>query len=294
MIPFEIPDRFLVAVANGAMRRIGTTLRDDATGRIAGFLQETGRFQRTVGTGGPGGVILSAGQLASSIYANVQLSQMKSMLAALQMLNVASLAASAVGIGVNVAGFALVLGRLDQIDKGIDAAAQEVRLTRKVAERIDVLVATRDRAKMEALLQEGEDAWLRSDPVQVWKELEGPLFAEQVYWQALLMGKASPPLFRDPRFTLEEAVAAYETVLVLASAHIHTLLLIEEEKLARHRAAEFRRWNDQLIFDLRAIDLATARSDDLAKKEGMRELDARARLLRLSKCPLPRSDRISG
>jgi hypothetical protein len=68
MIPFEIPDRFLVLVAKGVVLRIGTTLRDRSTGRIVAHLQETRLWQEAIssvlGSGGnPASLLLSAANL---------------------------------------------------------------------------------------------------------------------------------------------------------------------------------------------------------------------------------------
>jgi hypothetical protein len=202
------------------------------------------------------------------------------MLSALQMLNVTTLAASVAGVGVSVAGFALVLRRLQSVEQGIDHILQEIARTRRTAERLDIRMVARDRAKTEALLHRSESAWHRSDATQVWRELEGQLLVEQTYWQKLLGDRAASSLLCDARFTLEQATGAYETVLLLAAAHVQTLLLIGEERAAQHHAKEFHNWHDQLLLDLTPIDIATARSRHLAEQEGLREEDARARLLR--------------
>jgi hypothetical protein len=291
MIPVEIPNRFLTAVAVRAVRRIGTTLRDRATGRILAHLQETGYLQSLVGTGqsvastggNPVGLLLSAGQLASSIAANVQLEQVKAMLSTLQLLSGVSLAASVVGIGVSVAGFALVLRRLDNVERSIAGVRGEAVAARLAAERVDIQLATANRAVIEYLLYRAEEAWVRSDAVEVWKQVEGPMDQAQRYWRGLVGGRAGPSIFRDPHFTLGEAAAAYEAAPHLASARLQTLLLIEQHAGALHYAQEFHDWHERVVGALVATDLADARSGVVAERERISEEDARARLLRLSR-----------
>jgi hypothetical protein len=284
MIPFEIPERFLAGFAVGAVRRIGATLRDPATGRILGHLQETGRFQQLASICRPVGLLLSAGDLVSSITANVQLRHIQMALSSLQMLSGATLATAAVGIGVNVAGFALVLQRLKDLEKGIAAVNHDVLAARALAGRVDVRLAAVSRAVVESLLERGEEAWKRRDAINVWRQLDGPLDEVQRYGRALVDGGGpEPSVFRDPRFSLEEAVAAYESVLVLAAARLQTLLLLDEHAAARHHAEEVHQWHERAIADLTPVDIAAARSRPLAEAEGMSEEDARSRLLRVAR-----------
>jgi len=278
-IPFEIPDRFLAAVGTGIVRRIGTTLRDRGTGRILAHLQETSFLPDAFGAGNPVGLILWAGRLASSIAANVQLEQVKSMLSTLQLLNMASLAASVVGIGVSAAGFSLVLQRVRNVEQRIVGLHQDVSAGRRAAERVDVRFATANQAEIDNLLSRAEEAWVRSDAVEVWKRLEGRLDEAQQYWRCLVAGRVGKSIFLDPNFTLEEAMAGYEAILILAAARIQILLLIEQLAGAQHYAREFCRWHEEVMFNLAAIDIATARSQQLAEKRGISEEDARSELL---------------
>src|SRR5262245_11231182 len=192
MIPFEIPDRFLGMIAGGAARRIGATIRDTATGRILAHVQETSSLPALAGLH-PAGLILSAGQLASSVVANVQLVQVKRILAGLQMLSAASLAVSAVGVGVSAAGFALVVQRLRQLETQIAGVRKDVLAARLSAERIEIRQATRDSARTESLLCRAEEAWHRTDARDVWR-LDGQLDEEQRYWQGLVGGAVGPSI----------------------------------------------------------------------------------------------------
>jgi len=287
-IPFEPPDRFLTELLAGSLRRIGTTIRDAQTGRMVGHLQETRLLpelmQKCLPTagGGPAGFILQAGQLVSSIGANIQLEQVKTMLLALKLMTGATLAASVAGIGVSAAGFALVLRRLGQLEHNLAGVQREVVAARLVAERIDIRIATHDWARIESLLTRGDEAWVRSDADKVWKDLEGPLDQEQHYWRGLVGGQVAPSIFLDPHFTLEQAAAAYESALTLAATRIQTLLLLEQHAAARHHAREFHQWHDRSLSTLRPVAIASARSRQVAEDDGISEQDARSKLLQQS------------
>jgi hypothetical protein len=228
----------------------------------------------------PAGLFLSAGQLASSVAANIQLKQVKAMLSTLQLLSGATLAASVVGIGVSAAGFALVLHRLGNIEQAIKGVHQDVLDTRIAIERVDVQLATAHRSLMESLLYRAEEAWVRSDADAVWRQLDGPLDQAQRYWRNLVGVRPAMSIFLDARFTLQEAVAAYEAALVLAGARVQTLLLIEELRAALDYAREFALWHEGIVTGLTPPDIAAAKVQRLAEEKGLSVEDARAKLRR--------------
>ena len=284
MIPFKIPTRYLGDVAAGTIYRLGTTLRGH-DGRIVAHLQETRLLQEACSCGGGApGMLLSVARLGSSVWANVQLEQVKSTLAALGMLNAATLAASVAGVGVSAAGFALVLRRLQGVERSLEGVHRDVLAGRRVAERVDLRMAAGHRAVVDGLLYRAEEAWLRSDAERVWRELEGRLEEAQRYCRGLV-GHGGSSAFLDGRFTLEEAAAAYEAALALASCRVQVLLLIEERDAALHYAIDFERWHRQAVGQLFAVDVAAARASQLAREEERSEEDARSRLRRQA-CPL--------
>jgi len=153
---------------------------------------------------------------------------------------------------------------------------------RIAAERVDRRLAESHRAVMESLLARAEEAWERSDAEGVWRNLEGPLDEAQRYWRGLVGGGVTSILL-DGHFTLEEAVVAYEAALTLAAARVQVLLLIGEKRAALHHAYEFHGWHDEAMGRLVAIDIAAARSRQLASAMGLSEEDARSQLLRKAK-----------
>lgn len=122
-ILFEVPTKFASGIADGSIVRIGTLLKDSMSGHILSHVQETGLAQKLLSNASllpfsP----LSALDLASSGYANVQLHQLKTMVEGLQMLQYANIGLAATGLGVSVLGFMLINQKL----KGLESAIAQL------------------------------------------------------------------------------------------------------------------------------------------------------------------------
>ena len=130
-IPFEIPAQFLAAQVTGAVKPYGAILKDAATGRIVGHMQETGALQKVVQTGfsfDPTGATGLIG-VAQNAAISGKLNAMQAMMGTMQVLQVATLASSVIGVGVTAASTAMILNRLDQVDKalvGIEASIADL------------------------------------------------------------------------------------------------------------------------------------------------------------------------
>ena len=131
--------------------------------------------------------MMSAGQLASGVVANVQLEQVRSLLAGLQMVIGATLAVSAASVGVSMAGFALVLKRLDQVRKDLAAVGKSVTKIDDMMKNVLTRIATRDWEMMNSLLHQANEAWHHSSPEGVWRPLLSLLDIEVHFCAALSM-----------------------------------------------------------------------------------------------------------
>lgn len=130
-IPFDIPLQFRTAHLAGDIIRSGALLRDPSTGRIVAHLQETGALQKLLQTGlsfDPTGATGLIG-IAQNVAISRKLNAMQAMMGTLQTLQIATLASSVVGIGVTAASTAMILRRLDQVDRslgGLEASVAEL------------------------------------------------------------------------------------------------------------------------------------------------------------------------
>lgn len=143
----RIPEEFVLRAAEGSVERVGMILRDSATKKIVGHLQETGLAQKAVTeviSRTPGAVQslatpLSQVSTAISVVQNQQiktrLDGMAKLLGGMQALQTATLVSSVAGIGVTVASTAILVSRMKGLEKGIsdlDGKLEELRRDTKV------------------------------------------------------------------------------------------------------------------------------------------------------------------
>ncbi|MDO9436730.1 hypothetical protein [Hydrogenophaga sp.] len=131
-IPFEIPAQLLSRLNAGELIRYGTILKDVATGRIAGHVQETGIAQSLLsaamsGLPTPLSMVTDLVNMGSGIYTARQVAQVKRMVESLQALQIATLGVSLVGVGVTVAGFVYMHKRFNALDGRIHQVLEAVQ-----------------------------------------------------------------------------------------------------------------------------------------------------------------------
>jgi hypothetical protein len=130
-IPFDIPAQFKAALEAGELIQKGALLKDAATGRIVSHLQETGALQKLIQSGlsfDPTGATSLIGVAQNAVITS-KLNAMQAMMGTMQVLQIATLASSVIGIGVTAASTAIILSRLNQIDKaivGIEASVADL------------------------------------------------------------------------------------------------------------------------------------------------------------------------
>jgi len=120
-----VPPEVVEGVTSGIYKITGSVVREVSSGRGVAFLQETSVFQSLFGSALQGvGATLQSGFSPLGLMAVIQnqqiksrLTEVQSTLAILQNLQIGTLAVSGLGLGVSVAGFAVMLKRL----KGIEA-----------------------------------------------------------------------------------------------------------------------------------------------------------------------------
>jgi hypothetical protein len=118
-----VPPEVVDGVASGVYKVTGSVVRDVASGRGVAFLQETRVLDQVLGSAVQGaGAMLQSGFNPLGVLTAIQNQQIKSRLtdvqsslAILQNLQVGTLAVAGLGIGVSIAGFALMLKKLNAI-----------------------------------------------------------------------------------------------------------------------------------------------------------------------------------
>ena len=243
----QVPPEFWAKIADGAAFVEGSLVKDSATKLILTHLQPTSQLTNVLANaaGGPLGGVTAV----SSLAANAQLVQIKSLLESLQTVATIGAAASVLNLGVSIGGFALVLTRLRAMDAKLDGIAQ----------KIDAIAKTLDtdfRAKGYSALNRAESAFELSSPAErkrYWQEAERDLdYLVQHSFQKLMgMGLDDPAGLAAnarTRFVMsgtissQEARDALQWLMACAGARVEILLCLEEPVAAAKLAGNVHQW----------------------------------------------------
>jgi len=156
-IPFDIPSQWMGKVLSGEYIRYGSIIKETASGKIIGHLQEAG------GLGILQGFVSSANPLSAitGVINTVQLSDIsKKLNAVMQQLDVLQLtaqvgaAASIIGIGVSVVGFKIIADKINHLESKVDVISKDIQW---IKQSLGKLNAHQDAYNLAVLKQAGEN-----------------------------------------------------------------------------------------------------------------------------------------
>lgn len=253
-ILFEVPSKFVSGMADGSIVRIGTLLKDSASGQILSHVQETGLAQKLLSNAGlmpfsP----LSALDLASSGYANVQLHQLKTMVEGLQMLQYANIGLAATGLGVSVLGFMLINQKL----KGLESAIAQ--LSTQMDKHFQELAEKHLRhkfANIYVLFERAEQASFLRSPVREWLTIEGQLAMESGFLRSEIGYHLTQNSFNTDWFNKMTSALA-----MCNAARVQCLLKANEMDAAEHASSVIADNYSDLFDPLSATQLADKLTD---------------------------------
>lgn len=127
-IPFTIPAEHLLDFATRDVKRYGAILKDTATGKIVGHVQETGLLGDLLQTGlsiDPSGASSLIGIVQNAQISN-KLSALQDAVGTMQSLQLVNIASSVAGIGVTAVSTAMILHRLEGIGSQINTIEETV------------------------------------------------------------------------------------------------------------------------------------------------------------------------
>lgn len=289
-IPFVIPQKFLQAYESGAVKRFGTLLMQG--NRIVGHVQEAAPLHSSLiksssgllTSSNPFSLLMNAGTLASSVTANIQLEQVKSMLFGLQLLSGATLAASVAGIGVSVVGFTIVNRKLNLISEKLEGMNQKLNQASEIIKRLDIQQQARNQAQLSSLLELGEEAWARKDKFSVWQKLIDELLKEEHFYKSLMFGTiSSPSIFLEESIPLNYCIYAFERLVIIHAARLQALFLCQELRAAKYYADEQSKWYSASFDAMSPSDIGTVKSVYQARQTGERVEDVRLDILKIAK-----------
>lgn len=129
---YAIPPGLDALVSSGQAQLIGAIIKDISSGQILGHVQQTQGFVQAFSQAG--GTLAQTGFSPLGIAGVVQNEQIKSSLAQLhqgvgllQNLQIANIALTGIGLGVSIAGFAVMNMRLNAIETNLGTLREEVR-----------------------------------------------------------------------------------------------------------------------------------------------------------------------
>jgi hypothetical protein len=162
----QIPKEFLVGIATGDYRVLGSVIQSVGSGRIIGHLQETSALISLLGS--PPLMLAEMGLQVADV---VQNEQIKAAISVVQSLQVASLALGGISIGVSIAGTALLVRRIAKIETKIDAIMPELAAITRGIEVLREKRIAEDFGRLRVLAEQVEEAWLPSATNGEWIDI---------------------------------------------------------------------------------------------------------------------------
>ncbi|GFZ86404.1 hypothetical protein [Sphingobium fuliginis] len=164
-----IPEAARIGLDNKTLHLFGSVIRR-SNGTIAYHLQEAAPLAQAFGSANPMGMALQGVSAASSVANNVQteivrqgVARVQHGIKLLQQMGLANLALGGVGLGVSVAGFAIMNHKLDDIASRLGGIQDGLS---QISAKLDVMRAEQDRAiisRMRGLTNLFEESWELTD-----------------------------------------------------------------------------------------------------------------------------------
>ncbi|WP_067107871.1 hypothetical protein [Sphingopyxis granuli] len=206
----EVPAELLAGVASGQYRVAGSIIQSVSSGRVVGHLQETSAISSLLNFSP-----LSLPQMAIDAVSVVQNEQIKAAISIVQSLQIANLVASGMGIGVSVAGAAILAKRIARVEEKVDAILPNLAAIVRGLEAMRVERITEDFTRLRTLVGQVEEAWLPSASQREWIAIarDAHFLADSFERRARELGAASDVLNTEP---LVEAFALASGLRVTA------------------------------------------------------------------------------
>jgi len=248
-IPFSIPEKFLAGIADGSLIRIGTILKDRATGQIVAHVQETGVSQLILeNIGNIPFTPFDGLNLASSALTNIQLKNISNMLETMKLFQYANLGVTLAGIGVSVIGFTILNKKIKNLESQISTLKDSIDVQfneiykRKLREHY---------SKVYTLIEKADLAYTLTNANDEWRQVASALADESGYFKGELIHHLNESNFNQNFFTsLLSSFSACNT------ARMQCYLLSEELNAAHSFAISNGKTHEQLFDNIQAENLA--------------------------------------
>jgi hypothetical protein len=228
-IPMGIPAEFLQAVLDGRIVRYGCILKGAGPGgRIVGHLKELTGLSLAL-SGAPIGPALAGAsgvaQIGQWLDTHHQLGQVRQLLKHLRLVSSVGAVASVAGLGVSVAGFAVVLLRLARLENGLNQGLDKLRAE---VERLHLKLDLLQMAELETAWQHLGGAGRTDRPereAELLKAADRTFQKYRNYYHALIAGLR--PAAR-PQLSLPQVRELHGRYFACAAAELEANFLLHD------------------------------------------------------------------
>jgi len=268
---------------------VGMLVRDSTTKKILGHLQETNLTQSIVGVavekgGGVVNSLLGAPlQSATGVIQVIQNEQIKgklklleSMLGGMQALQMATLVSSVAGMGVTVASTAIILSRMQAMDRQLEAIGDRQERVREEREDWDLRQVL---SRIEAGLQQMAEADFSKNAEAVVRPAETSL--NEAFMQA---HSGLMHIVRRPRIDAELLTDLISRLSMCSMVQVRALIWLDEKERALSRVGYHLDKLSELTLALPQDKLVLALGEDREKGGAIDQLSSNLRL-RLASLP---------
>ena len=259
-IPMQIPEQFLSRILNGEVIRHGAILQEVASGKIVGHLKEAGQFGSTLSQlpVSPLGALTDVASLAANMHPNIQFKTLQQAMEVLQLSNTIGAVTSVASMGVSVAGFAVVMNRLKQIETKLDAVANEIQSIREALEQSNLKWEAMTMSKLshasERLIT-AEAATTRKNDLLTEANSE---FSKLRHYFYILISALRPPF--NAELNIEQVRELLSRYFVAAMGQLHSEFLLNDLNAYR-KTLNLIHEQSKVLSDFTVQDVFRSRSD---------------------------------
>lgn len=228
----QVPAHLLAGVQSGELNVYGSIIRSMANGQIVGHLQETTGLCKLGASAlaAPASLPLSGAGFAADLIGHgvsyAQNEQIKAAVNVVHNLQIANLAVGAVGIGISVAGFAVLSAKINRLEGKLDAVTDRFA---EVARAVDALRRdriTNDFTRLRTIAEQMDEGWSLTDPVSQWRQV-----ATEAHALANIFERRARELIGEPA-DLPAAEPLLEALALAASLRVSARLASGDDTAA--------------------------------------------------------------
>lgn len=268
----EVPKHLVSGVDSGALKLFGSVIRDASTGQIAGFLQEAAPLAKLMANPlwGVSELGLDVGQIVQGEFLRQGLGRVERGMATLSQLNSINLALSAAGIGVSIAGFAILAHRIGRVQKSVDCLAAKIDLIGTKIDQVRQDLIDADLAELKALAKSLDEGWSLASNDRAerqWHDVAKGALSQQVRFEL----RAEHILRLNPDYALADAM--FDAVAFANSLRVTAFAACNESIAAHEAAADGARTIERLTGGIGAADLVRSSIAEASVEVGTPEWD---------------------